>query len=183
MFCHMFFFFFLLLLMTCVEYASVTAPALVMGKLKQSHLDSWFNMLLILWLKQISARLGSEAYHKVIFILFLAFVAYCCRQNNAVKNKVSIRIMYLILCLSISLWHKQTQRQPTFYLFLSTVFAWKCIPHLLLPPIFHYTFSEYFSLSQPNEAENKIFAFILKIVSCLNFFCLTPYKVFTSKRS
>lgn len=44
-----------------MEYASVTAPALAEGKSKQSHLDSWFNVLLILWLKQIKARLGSEA--------------------------------------------------------------------------------------------------------------------------
>lgn len=47
---------FLLLLMTCVEYAIVTAPALVMGRSKQSHLDSWLNILLILWLKQVNAR-------------------------------------------------------------------------------------------------------------------------------
>lgn len=38
-----------------MEYASVTAPALVTGKSKQSHLDSWFNVLLILWLKQINS--------------------------------------------------------------------------------------------------------------------------------
>lgn len=56
-----------------MEYASVTAPALVAGKSKQSPLDSWFNVLLILWLKQINARLGSEASHEVIFILFQAF--------------------------------------------------------------------------------------------------------------
>lgn len=95
---------FFLLLMTYMEYASVTAPALVTGKSKQSHLDSWFSvLLLILWPKQINAWLGSEASHEVIFILFQAFVAYYCRQNNAVKNKVSIQMIYLNFCLF--LWH------------------------------------------------------------------------------
>lgn len=44
-------------------------------------------------------EMGSEASHEVIFILFSAFIANYCSQNNAVKNKVSIRIIYLHLCL------------------------------------------------------------------------------------
>lgn len=149
MFCHMFFF----LLMTSMNYASVTASALVTGKSKQSHL---IQCLLILCLKQINARLDSKASHKVIFILFQAFVAYCCRQNNAVKNKVSIWIIPTNLCSL--LWHK-AQRLP----FYSTMFNWKWGPYSVCFPFsITHSLNTFVSciLLRP-EKEEKPFASIL----------------------
>lgn len=48
------------------------------------------------------------------------------------------------------------------FTFLLNYVGWKCSPYLVLP-IFHYTFSEYFSLSQPNEVVSETSASILRM--------------------
>lgn len=122
-----------------MEYASVTAPASVTGK-SITH-DSSCYYWSCDWNRHV--RSSSEASHEVIFILLQAFVAYHCRQKNAVKNKVSIQQM--------NLFFSDTQHEC--FTYLLNYVGWKCALYLVLP-IFHYTFFEYFSLCWKNDAEN-----------------------------